>query len=189
MVIRILNITALFFMAAFADNCGCSGYDDYVPPCYKIIEGNENASDLATIFPIQNVFEKGDTITYKISVPSTNNYFGQEIDLFEKTNDIAPILQFYSGSVLLQQNEIIYTKGSLASIGLDRFKLEYDSTNNTYELDIKVVLLRTGLYSIYTHNNVAFKKSKCEDRYVVETNIKNWENEKPEIIEFYVKKF
>jgi len=37
----------------------CSGDDDDVQPCYKIIEGNKNAMDLVTVSPIQNIFEKG----------------------------------------------------------------------------------------------------------------------------------
>jgi len=190
MVIRILYITALFFMAAFADNCGCTGSDDnYVPPCYKIIEGNKNAMDLVTVSPIQNIFEKGDTITYKISVPSTNTYFGEEIDLFEKTNDHNPILNVSTGYVMFEDNESIYIKGSLNSLHYSEFNMEYDSTNNIYELEVQVVLLRTGLYPIPTHHSITFSRGDCEDNYIIFTNTKGWEADNPGKVEFYVKRF
>jgi len=190
MVIRILYITALFFMAAFADNCGCSGSDDdYVPPCYKIIEGNKNAMDLVTVAPIQNIFEKGDTITYEISVPSTNTYFGEEIDLLERTNDHNPILNASTGYILFEDNESIYIKGSLNSLHYSQFNLEYNSINNIYELEVQVVLLRTGLYQLPTYHSVTFSKGECQDHYIIQTNTKGWEADNPGKVEFYVKKF
>lgn len=44
--------------------------------------------DLITITPLKQIYNQGEEATYKITIPSENNYFGNTINLYQKTGVI-----------------------------------------------------------------------------------------------------
>jgi len=143
---------------------------------------NATVEDLIVFSPFQNVYTKGDVVICKVSIPSTNTYFfgGKKIDLFEQTND-------YNGRLIIDpllfiDNEITYIKGSSEAHNGGWSNVEYNPTDNVYELEIQIKFLRTGFYSIDVAFMIDFR-GNC-NTYGINTNIQGWNKAK---IEFEVK--
>lgn len=178
MVTKIIKITGILFLLATLT--GCPGEED----CFDM-GSTTRVDDLVTISPFQDVYNIGDIIIYKISIPSTNTYFfGEEIDLFEKTNDYNA--RIYINPIIFTDNEVTYVRGSIEEYNGGWSNVEYNSENNMYELEIQIKLLRTGLYSFLSGERVVFQGSTKCNRYLIETNIEGWDIENEGKIEFVV---
>lgn len=80
MVTKLLKITGLFLLMVTLT--GCPGEED----CFDM-GSTARVDDLIKIIPLQATYNQGDVITIKSEIPAQNNYFGEPINLFEKTND------------------------------------------------------------------------------------------------------
>ncbi|RNC83087.1 MAG: hypothetical protein ED557_10245 [Balneola sp.] len=47
----------------------------------------EESVSIISLSPLQGAYEAGDDVTLSISVPSSNNYFGESVNLFEETGE------------------------------------------------------------------------------------------------------
>jgi len=86
----------------------CSGDDDDNYCNGNGVLKKVKIDNLITFYPIQSIYEKGDTIAYKVIVSSNNTYFGEEMDLFEQTNAYRSLSIYFNNSLLLG-NEIVYS--------------------------------------------------------------------------------
>jgi len=162
----------------------CSGDDDDYYCKGDGVSKKTKIDNLITFYPIQSIYEKGDTITYKVIVPSNNTYFGEEMDLFEKTNAYRTLTLYFNYSLLLG-NEIVYSYPEFSPEGYFD-ALTYDSTNNVYRLEIRIKLLRTGSYHINSRAEIRFIGiGNCND-YTINTNVQGWDFDTAKI-EFEVK--
>jgi len=170
MVINILKIiTIILFSLVFI---GCPN-DDYYK-CWRKVKKD----GLMIVSPLQETYNQGDTITLKLNIPSVNNYFGNEINLFLETGGKTPYFWDYfmqiSGSQ--EENDIILIKGNRL---IPEFELFYDSVNKVYELEVQIVFNKTGIYSFIPIGTVFFPKKtgtyKCGDSgFIIHTNIQGW---------------
>lgn len=159
---KILKFTGLFLLLATLT--GCPGEED----CYDY-GAIARVDDLITLSPLQTVYNQGDVVTFKAIIPSTNAYFGEELNLFEKTDDFDARLQA-SYSNLFLGNNLFFISGSQGEHP-NWFNVDYNPNNDNYELEIKITLNKTGNYAINTNDYILFQgDSKC-NRYRLDTNI------------------
>lgn len=145
-------------------------------------EGSATIPDLITITPLKQVYNQGEEISYRLLIPSENNYFGNPINLHQKTGVTQAWL--IGNSALFNQNSVTYIKGSKRDGADNWFNLVYNASNGLYELEIKVKLNTVGNYSFITAERIDFLGSDKCNRYFIYTNVKgkNTENK----IEFKV---
>jgi len=172
MVIKMLKITLVMFSSFVL--IGCPNDDDYYK-CWKKVEKD----GLMIVSPFQETYDQGDTITLKLNIPSVNNYFGNEIDLFLETEGETPYFfdYFLQINENTEENDVIFIKGSRI---IPKFELSYDSVNKVYELEAQIVLNKIGNYSFLPIGTAFFPKKrtsiyKCGDSgFVIHTNIQGW---------------
>ncbi|RYF13685.1 MAG: hypothetical protein EOO42_18515, partial [Flavobacteriales bacterium] len=111
------------------------------------IEVSAYVDDLITITPLKTVYNLGEEITYKLTIAAENNYFGNNINLYQKTGD-ANAWYTASSLYLFEGNQVTYIKGSARQGANNWHNVSYNSTNGNYELEIKVKLDKLGDYSI-----------------------------------------
>ena len=164
MQFKFLKIVGLFLLATTLT--GCPNED-----CNDFGGGISRKDDLIILTPLQTAYNVGDIVTFKISIPATNNYFfnGESINLLQETNDYDPRLTVTYGN-LFTGNQLIFIKGNL-STGNNSFNLIYNNTNQNYELEIKISLNKTGNYYILTNDTILFQGSTNCNRFFIDTNI------------------
>lgn len=147
---------------------GCPGEAD----CNDIasIATKEN---LLKIFPLQTTYNQGDIITLKADIPSINNYYGSQLDLFGLTNDNSALL--ITNSLLFQNNQLTFIKGNQGSY-INWFEIPYNSITGNYEIEVKIKLNRVGFYSIISADYFEFQGSDKCNRYRLDTNIEGINN-------------
>jgi hypothetical protein len=132
-------------------------------------EASANIPDLITIIPLKQTYSQGEEITYKLVIPSENNYFGNPVNLYQKTGVIQAWL--IGNSALFNQNGVTYIKGSKRDGADNWFNVAYNASNGSYELEIKVKLNTVGNYSFITAERIDFLGSdKCNKNFIY-TNI------------------
>lgn len=158
----------------------CPMMDDFEDDCTQVV----NVDNLLTLTPFRTSYNQGEIITLKLVIQSTNNYFGNQMDLNNMINNGNSQLQFYSDSLFVD-NEITFIKGSEIIYENSRFNLIYNSNSNSYEFEIQIKLNKTGVYSFESAENILFSKENngCK-RYQISTNIEGMNSEGN--IEFYV---
>ena len=126
--------------------------------------------NLISLIPLLNTYDKGDQLTLKINIPSTNSYFGNEVDLFESTADNSASLVLYSDTIFTD-NTLTFIKGSQGEYP-NWFNLPYNSQTEMYELEVKIVLNKIGDYMHFNGGDIDFIESagRCSD-YLISTNI------------------
>ena len=165
MQFKFIKIVGLFLLATAL--MGCPDENN----CDDLNGSITRKDDLILLTPLQTVYNLGDIVTFKISIPATNNYFfnGESINLLQETNDYDPRLTVTYGN-LFTGNQLIFIKGNL-STGNNSFNLIYNNTNQNYELEIKIKLIKLGYYNIYTNDSVEFQGSTKCNRFFIDTNI------------------
>jgi len=143
---------------------GCPGDED----CFDIGSASR-VDDLVSITPFQSTYNAGDVINYKIIVPATNTYFGNQLNLFEKTNDFNA--RIYINPIIFTDNEVTYIKGSIEAYNGGWSNVSYNNETGNYELEISIKLLKTGLYSFISGEYLEFQGSTTCNRYILDTNI------------------
>ena len=145
---------------------GCPGEED----CNDALGGISRVDDLILLTPLQNTYNVGDVITFKISVPATNDYFyGETINLLQETNDHKPKITTAYDNLFIG-NQLVFIKGSQGAY-VNWFNLAYDDQTNLYELEIKITLNKIGNYILQTNDSVEFQGSSKCNRFRLDTNI------------------
>lgn len=99
-------------------------------------------------------------VIFRINVPATNTYFGQEINLPEKTNDYEGLL-LTSYSSLFAGNQLTFTSGSQGS-ETNWFNVPYNANTNSYEMEVIITLNKLGTYTLHTNDYISFQgASEC----------------------------
>lgn len=129
-------------------------------------EASANIPDLITITPLKQVYSLGEEITYQIIIPSENTYFGDPINVYQKTGAsngryIASSTQLFNG------NTVTYLKGSKSNGAENWHNVTYNSANGNYELEIRVKLNKTGNYSLFAEDRIDFLGSdQCNKNFI-----------------------
>jgi len=172
MVIRILTIVLLSFLVNSCWFFGISCKDDE-----SAVRKEVNVPDLFSISPLKESYAKEEIITFSSYLYSSELYYEEYfwgIDL--KPHSLLSVAN------LILENEFDIVKGFINEFG--QVYSEYNAEEDSYELEIKIKLLRTGQYSIYGHEPIRFKgKRKC-DFYHINTNIAGIDEDGQ--IKFYV---
>lgn len=159
---------------------GCPGWE---PVCKE--GGDVILDDLVHILPFQATYNHGDVITIKVSIPSVNNFFGSHtVDIFDATEDHFGQISFGSFDTLLQGNSINIVTGIQGDYP-NIFKMPYNPSTDSYELELQVTLNRVGSYSFPTGNSerIDFKGAGDCNFYIIGTSFQGAVNQK---IEFEV---
>ncbi len=120
---------------------------------------------LLNISPIQSTYKAGDTITMRASIPATNEFFGESVNLLEASGDETGLLQLIAvegQGDLFSENSVIVNKGSQGRFPV-WFEMDFNSETGNYELDVDITLNRTGAYTMVTDGYVDFGSSDCPD--------------------------
>ena len=132
MATKLLKITGLFLLLVTLT--GCPGEED----CFDM-GSTARVDDLIKIEPLQTTYNQGDFITFKTEIPAQNNYFGEPLNLFLKTNDFEASLST-SYSNLFIGNELTFIKGSQGN-EINWFNVTYNASTSVYELEINIKLI------------------------------------------------
>ena len=164
MQFKFIKIAGLFLLATTLT--GCPEEAD----CNDAGGGISRKDDLILLTPLQTVYNAGDIVTFKISIPATNNYFfnGESINLLQETNDYEPLLITVDN--LFTGNQLTFVKGS-QSEKVNWFNLIYNNVNQLYELEIQIKLNKIGNYIIMSSESVEFQGSSKCNRFRLDTNI------------------
>lgn len=141
------------------------------------IEASATVDDLITIYPLKAIYLQGEEVTYRLTIPSENNYFGNTLNLYQKTG-VTNSWYIASSNFLFEGNSFAYLKGSKREGADNWHNVAYNSTTGNYELEIKVKLNKVGNYSIYCRDFIDFLGSSKCNKYTIATTIqgKNLDN-------------
>jgi len=173
MVTRIITILLFSFLVNSCWEFGIACEDDD-----RAVRKQTEVLGLLFISPLQNIYTKGDTITFSSYLSPSEVYFQE----YFWGRDYKPHSEF---SVLnfITDNEFTVVKGFINEYG--QIDLEYNKENNSYELEIQIRLLRTGQYLTHSHDRIMFKGEKKCDLYTIDTSIVGSDQG---YIKFYVEK-
>ncbi len=110
--------------------------------------------DLVTLSPLKKNYQKGETLKLKFSLPSKVKTNGKAIDIYQSTKRTSGIL-LIDLSELFEDNTVTFIKGQ--KLAENKFSAIYNSTTDSYESEIDIVLNRQGIYSFNSFTN-------CQDR-------------------------
>lgn len=114
--------------------------------CFSIENlGEEGIVDLISLTPLETAYEPESVLTLKIDLPASNVFFGNQLNLFEETNDNSALIVL-SDDELFVDNTLTFIKGSQGK-NLNWFVMPYNPQTGMYELDVKITLDRPGAYS------------------------------------------
>lgn len=164
MVIKFFKTAALILLMTILTGCPGESND-----CNDLDGGITRVNNLLLLTPLQTTYNQGDIVTLKIEIPSTNTYFGNEVNLFGTTNDYSGLLTLGFNQLFID-NQLTFVKGSQSNHA-NWFEMPYDPSNTMYEFEVKVKLNRTGQYSFFSDGNVQFQGSDNCNRYRLDTNV------------------
>lgn len=133
-------------------------------------------NDLITLTPLQNNYNQGDIITLKIVIPANNTFFGEPLNLFEKTNNNYEAYIETSYSWLFTGNILTFINGRQGS-ETNNFIAIYNNLNESYEFEVDIKLNKTGNYTIVTDDSIIFKGNSSCNRYFLNSNILDADSE------------
>lgn len=130
---------------------------------------------LVKIEPLQSSYQLGDEITYHITIPSTNDFFGRSLDLYSETGVLTTMLGGCDVADKLKNNIIEVIDGEHKLINnYPTANLIYYQSENYYRYKIKVKFTSVGNYNIYAKDlQIYFQKRTDKDcfTYGVRTSI------------------
>ena len=157
---------------------GCPGDED----CNDL-GSSTRVNDLIILTPLQNNYNQGDVITLKIVIPPNNTFFGEPLNLFEKTNNNYEAYIETSYSWLFTGNILTFINGSQGS-ETNNFIAIYNNLNECYEFEVDIKLNKTGNYTIVTDDSIIFQGNSSCNRYFLNSNILGANSE--DVIQFTV---
>lgn len=147
--------TRLLFMTQ-CDEGECTGR--------SILDENDIPS-IAALTPLESEFVQGSVITFTVTLPSVNNYFGEAVNLLEETSDSTALLVLYAD--YFNGNTLNYTKGSAAEEQFpERFFMPYNTETQNYEFELQVTLDQLGEYVIPAEAFIEVGLDDCPDFFV-----------------------
>lgn len=171
MAIAIKHLKSFLFLPLFVCLYGCPDEND----CNDIMTGGiAEVPGLIMIEPLQEIYQLGDEIIFKCSVPSNNIYFGEDTNLFQATQNHHALLvvgEMMDYVRLIDSgNELQFLKGMQGEYP-NWVKLTYNSFTDNYELEILIKLNKLGEYGIISSNNIVFEGTKNCNRFRLDTSI------------------
>lgn len=163
MVFKTLKLIGCLILLTTLTSCPWGAED-----CFDIGR-TARVNNLISISPLQTVYNQGDFITFKSTVPATNDYFGEQLNLLEKTNDFEALL-LLGFDQLFTGNELTFIKGSQSS-NSNWFNVLYNPDNSNYELEVKIKLNKIGNYNFFTDDSFEFKGASECIIYRLDTNV------------------
>lgn len=144
---------------------------------------NINTPDLLLLTPEKLVYSKNEVANLKCTLPSKQTVAGKSIDIFQSTKSDHLIVTV--PLELLEENTVTVIKGQ--KINENTFHALYNSTNDSYELNLNIALKKTGVYSFDNTINIQDKPySSGQCPFVnINTNIKG-KNSDDGRLEFFV---
>ncbi|MCX8534265.1 hypothetical protein [Chryseobacterium luquanense] len=162
-----LNVFFSIFLVRLMMQCE----DGRGVPCdiYTRYTSEEN---LCELLPAKVNYNQGETVTLKFAVKSKLSLKGKQIDIFQETKLNSGLL-LINLSELFKDNTVTFIKGE--KIEDNRFKANYNTITDSYELKINVKLNRMGIYSF--ESAVTFRDhdyNNVDCAYItITTNIKD----------------
>ncbi|MEM9680632.1 MAG: hypothetical protein AAF901_09935 [Bacteroidota bacterium] len=159
------TITSWSLYCFFLLVTSCPGEED----CFDIAN-IARVDDLITLLPEQTEYNQGDVVILKLEIPATNSYFGDEINLYQETEDNSAFLAL-SFNQLFTENQLNFIRGISANSNSNNwFNVIYNENNDMYELEIEITLNKSGAYSMITSDFIEFDGGDC-NRYRLDTNV------------------
>ena len=166
-----LSMSLLFLLTA------CPGEED----CFDL-GSTTRVNDLILLTPKQTEYSQGDEVTLSLSIPATNSYFGNEINLFQETGDDSALLILGFNQLFLD-NHLSFINGDEGNSESNNWYIAYyNQDSQKYELEIEISLDRVGQYSFYSDSFIDFDGGGC-NKFSINTNVL-WEG--VDLIEFTV---
>ncbi len=119
----------------------------------------EEYVSIISLSPLQEIYDAGDEVSLSISLPASNTYFGDAINLFEETGEESATVVLLSDN-LFTDNDMSFVTGSQGRFS-NWFTMPYNTQTGMYELEVTITLNRSGAYSHYNGGKVQFGASDC----------------------------
>lgn len=130
-------------------------------PCEKIYYGGD-APGLLQFSPLQSVYNQGDVVVVRCSLPSVSNYFySGELNVYDvtKLNNIKSYIIFEE---FFQGNQCTFTKGGFVDGNFSWINLPYNVDTDSYDMEVTVKLNRQGSYDFYPYMKLTdFNDNTC----------------------------
>lgn len=160
---RKLSIRNLFFVFLFLLLTSCPGDDG----CDDM-GSFQNVPNLISLLPEQEVYNIGEKVTLNLIIDSQNNYFGEQVDFFELTNDESAKLTLGFNQLFIDNSTNIII-GSQAESN-NAFNMPFIEESQTFELKIEITFEKSGNYSFFSSDIIEVIGEGCS-RFVLETNV------------------
>ncbi|SKC12074.1 hypothetical protein [Chryseobacterium balustinum] len=161
-----LNVFFSIFLVPLMMQCEdgrqnpCENYTNYI---YE--------ENLCQLEPAKLTYNQGETVNFKFSVKSKLSANGKSLDIYKETQLKSGLL-LINLAELFKDNTVVFIQGE--KVEDNRFKAVYNTTTDSYDLEIQVKLNRSGIYSFdstATFQDRAHDDGNCS--YIaVTTNIK-----------------
>lgn len=125
------------------------------------LNGFTNQAQLFLIEPERNIHFSFVTLTASISIPNTNTFFGDEINLKQASSITEIKLEGFNHKDITLGNETTLLKGRLEDDG-SAF-LTYSEETDSYELSFEIFLERLGEYFIRNNDDLSLTFDTIEN--------------------------
>ncbi|WP_310555838.1 hypothetical protein [Flavobacterium sp.] len=162
---------SLFILFILISSCGKND-DTRNTDCDPIAEGNKK--DLIIISPLQTIYNQGDVINVKVTIPVQNDYFGTTpINIYTLSGASfgSLIITMYPTNDIFLGNTVTLISGTLTDVqGKFNFPLNLNTGNYEFEANIK--LNRLGNYKFPSNGPdfIAFVGNNFCKRLVLDTS-------------------
>ncbi|KQR93340.1 hypothetical protein ASG01_09090 [Chryseobacterium sp. Leaf180] len=125
-------------------------------------------NDLVKITPLKKIYTLGDIITYTAYLPALVNFDGNLVNIYNKTLDSNARL--HANPIFFLGNQTTYIKGSQEDAN-GWTNVTYNSSNQMYELEVKIKLNKLGTYSIISGEYFEVIGKDICNRYRIDSKI------------------
>jgi hypothetical protein len=125
-------------------------------------------NNLVKITPLKTSYSAGEIITYTANIPAVINFDGNMINMYDKTLDSNARL--YANPIFFVGNQTTYIKGSKEDEN-GWTNVTYNSSNQMYELEVKIKLNKLGTYSIISGEYFEVIGKDICNRYRIDSKI------------------
>lgn len=120
----------------------------------------EEYVDIVEVIPLETTYAQGTEITLKVDIPASNSFFGNQIDLFNSTNNPSALIVLDDD--IFVGNSLTFIKGSQGKYS-NWFLLPYNFQTASYELDVRITLNQPGSYLLRNFGYIEIGPSDCPD--------------------------
>lgn len=125
------------------------------------LNGSTNETQLFFIEPERNTHFSFIRLTASISIPNTNTFFGDEVNLFQESSLSEVTLEGFNHKDITLGNEIDVLEGRLEEDG--SAVLIYSEASDSYELRFEILLERLGEYFIFNNDDLSLTFDTIEN--------------------------